>query len=268
MKRIIYSLGLCFTLITSSFAADYSIDQLNAQIDSLFSPFLNEVTVAKVTVGTLETNDEHAVKVDLNGFYRKSSSKNMVEVKIGNLSYDYGDGSAPKTVFNGLINFSLSKWLPLAQVNNIFEGALPYVDAAVKDWFLSGYGDAASMRSIVTSTTKDTQGNYSALSALISIKLDLAKLPADQLIEDIIVTEAVFSFTLNANTGLIADAFLVTNPAYKRFNKNEMGLKELLDGLIAGNEFEMAVITAFIKDFDWLADIVVGNKLSKMIPKL
>jgi hypothetical protein len=47
-----------------------------------------------------------------------------------------------------------------------------------------------------------------------------------------------------------------------------MGLKELLDGLIAGNEFEMAVITAFIKDFDWLADIVVGNKLSKMIPKL
>ncbi|WP_454780972.1 hypothetical protein [Legionella sp. WA2022007384] len=52
------------------------------------------------------------------------------------------------------------------------------------------YGDAIFIKGVVTSTTKDSDGNYIGLTALISAKIDLDKLPEDLSRESVIISDA------------------------------------------------------------------------------
>ena len=250
MKKTVLALGLGLTLNTGLFAADDVIDQLNSQVVSVLVPFQNETTAAQLNFDSVETNTERAVKVALNGLFSKIGSQNKLEVKIDNLSYDYGDGKSPTTIIKGSLGVDITKILPQDQLNFIIPEAARMVEELAKE-YSEEYGDAVSVKSIVTSTKKDSAGNYTSLTALISTKIDLSKLPEDMESEDVFATDAVFSISLDLKTGATIDAFVVSNPDYLGFKEGQEGLKETLDKLLAQDEETLDRIAAIAR---WLGE--------------
>lgn len=256
MKRMILSIGLGLTLATGVFAADNTLDQLNEQVVSILAPFQDEVTVAQLTFNALETDADRAVKMAVDGHYRKIGSQNTLDVKVDNLSYVYGDGSAPTTSFKGSFGFDFTKLLSQEQINQMVDHASQLLDIITQE-YLREYGDAASIKGTVTSTTTDDEGNYTGFSAMVAAKIDLKKLPEEKKIEDIIATEAMISVTVNLKTGVMIDAVVISNPEYIGFKEGQEGLKDTLDKLLARDEEELAKIGMLVKWLDSLATQLV-----------
>ena len=201
MKKFIVSLGLSFSLITGAFAGDSVVDLLNSEITTLLAPFQNDTTTAQLNFDAVETNSDHAIKVALDGLYRKTGLENIFGLKIDNLSYDYGDGTSPTTVIKGAVDIDFTKILSSKETNEMIPRAMEVLDETVKD-YVEMYGDAISIKGVVTSTAKDTEGNYTGFTALVSAKVDLNKLPEEMSSDQIIVTDTVVSISLNLKTGV------------------------------------------------------------------
>lgn len=249
MKRIVLSLGLCLAFVTPNYAANDAAHKLNKTIANVLAPFQNANTYAKCQFNTVEINDERAVKVSLNGRYRKSGLNNKVALIVDNLDYNYGDGSAPTTIFKSQAVLDLTKFVSQELLNGIFEYAGQWIEQYGSE-YSEDYGDAASVRGVITSTKRDGRGNYIALSGLISAKIDLAKLPEDISRNEVAVTEAVISFSLDVKKGLNVDGYVVSNPDYLGFQSDAVGLKELLDGLLSQNKEVLANLHDYISLFD------------------
>lgn len=262
MKKFFYSLGLSFTLISSALASNNTLELLNSEITNILAPFQNEVTVAKLKFDAVEIDEERASKVALNGLYNKIGSKNNFEVKIDNLSYDYGDGTSPTTVLKGSIGLDLTKFLTREQSNEMIPSAIELLGDIVKS-YTNEYGDAVFVKGVVTSTTKDADGNYTGLTALLAINIDLNKLPEGTR-QAVLGTDAVFSITLNLKTGFSLDGFIISNPEYWGFQKNQTGLKELLELLLDRNQDAIQMIETVFFGLDSMASDIVemDNSLS------
>lgn len=257
MKKLVFSLGFGLTLAAGVVCADNVLDQLNTAVVNILAPFQDQATVAKLNFESIETNSERAVKVALNGQYRKVGSQNTFALNIDNLSYDYGTGTAPITVFNGSLGIDFTKVLPQDQINLMIPMAAQMVEEIAKDYTEEEYGDAATIRSVVTSTTKDTEGNFTALTALISVKIDLSKLPEETISEDIFATDIVLSLSINLKTGVMINAYLVSNPEYIKFKEDQEGLKEILDKLLARDDEALEELTDFVARLDDFASQIV-----------
>lgn len=265
MKKIALSLGLGLTLASGVFAANNTLEQLNSQVVSILAPFQNQSTVAKLNFEAIETDEQRALQVAGNALYSKVGSQNTFTVKVDNLSYNYGDGSAPMTIFKGALGIDFTKLLPQDQINQMIPYAAEMIEELAKEYSEEEYGDAVSVRSVITSTTKDVEGNFTSLTALISVKIDLSKLPEETSSEDIIATDAVFSLTINLKTGVMIDAYVVSNPEYIGFKEGQEGLKETLDKLLARDEEAMAEIEDFASRLDELASELVemSNEINR-----
>ena len=240
MKKFFCSFGLSFCLVSSVFAND-TLDLLNSEITNILAPFQNQATVAKLKFDTVEINSERAAKVALNGLYSKIGSKNNFEVKVDNLSYDYGDGTSPTTVFKSSLGIDFTKLLTREESNTMIPNAIEFLEQIVKE-YTDQYGNAIFIKGVVTSTTKDTDGNYTGLTALISAKIDLNKLPDERLRKFVMLTDAFFSITLNLKTGIAIDSFVVSNPEYWGYEEDQIGLKEILDHLLAHDDAARSMI--------------------------
>ena len=126
------------------------------------------------------------------------------------------------------------------------------------------YSDAVSVKGVLTSTTKNDNGNYTALTALISIKLDLKKLPEDVDAEEIMATDVGVSLSIDLEKGVTIDAFVDSNPGYKGFKKGQMGLKEGLEALLAGDEKTLSVIRRLLGELDEIALFLVEKSTVKV----
>lgn len=257
MKKLVLALGLGVTLASASFAADRTIEKLNSRVTSVLAPLQDESTVAKLTFDAVETNSEHADKVALHALFSKIGSHNKLKVTIDNLSYDYKDGNSPITILKGSFGIDFTKLLPQDQINQLIPNAAQLVEDFANDYASTVYGDAMSVKSVVTSTTKDNDGNYTGLSAMISIKIDLGKLPEGMESKNINFTDAALSLELNLKTGIKVDAFVVSNPEYIGFAREQVGLKEMLDKLLARDEETMAKLGNMANMMDFLAQDLV-----------
>ncbi|KTD00866.1 hypothetical protein OQJ19_14685 [Fluoribacter gormanii] len=256
MKKLLCSLGLSFGLISGAFAVDNTLDLLNLEIANILSPFQNQATVAKLKFDAVEIDKERASKVALNSLYNKVGSKNNFEVKVDNLSYDYGNGTSPTTVLKGSVGLDLTKFLTPQESNQIIPSAIEFLQELVKS-YTEEYGDAIFIKGVVTSTTKDADGNYTGLTALISTKIDLDKLPEDLSRESVMITDAFVSVTLNLKSGFALDAFVVSNPEYWGFQENQIGLKEILEHLLARDEEAIEMINTLFINLDFMASNIV-----------
>lgn len=257
MKKVFLALGLGFTLAANVFAADNTIEQLNSEIVTILAPFQDEATVANLYFNALETNAERALQVAVTGLYRKIGPQNTVALKIDNISYDYGNGLSPTTIVKGSAGVDLSKLMSQEEINRMFDDAAELIEDVVKK-NSEEYGDAASIKGIITSTSKDVHGNYTGLTALLTAKIDLSKLPEGMESEDVIATDAALSIALNVKTGLTVEGFVVSNPEFRGFKEDQEGLKEFLDKLLARDEEEMQKIQDLFMNLDYIAGGVVG----------
>jgi|GEM_PF-4554210 len=260
MKKIVLSIGLGLSLAGAAFAADdNTLEQLNAEVVNILAPYQNQATSAKLTFGAVETDSERAVKVSLNGLFNKIGPLNHFNLKLDNLSYNYGDGTKPTTVFKGSVDLDFTKLIPQDQINKMIPLAAEMVEQFAKSYSAEDYEDAASVHGVVTSTTVDGRGNYTGLSAFLSAKIDLAKLPERTPKDSVIATEVVVSLDINLKTGVKVDGYIVSNPAYYGFKQDEVGLKELLDKLLARDEDAMASIQSYAEEINRDAEYVVNG---------
>ncbi len=250
------AIGLCFSIITSAYANDNSLDQLNLEVKKILAQFENNLTEAKLTFSNIEVDKERANSVALNAYYKKIGSQNIFELKLDNLSYNYGDGTAPTTIIKAGIGFDLTKVLSQSELNQLIPNASEFIENIAKE-YTDLYGDAASVKSVVTSTSKDDEDNYIGMTALISGKIDLDKLPEYIERNSVFATEAGVSLSFNLKQGISIEAFIVSNPEYMGFDEDQEGLKELLDKLLAQDEEGLEFINDLATQLDGIASELV-----------
>ena len=256
MKKLVLSLGLSFGLIAGAFAENIDLDQLNSQVQEVLAPFQNQTTMAQLAFDTVEINTERTEKVAIHALYRKVGPQNTFELKVDNLSYDYGDGSSPITILKGSIGLDVTKMIPQEDLNHFIPMAAQFVEGIAKDYSRE-YKDAVSVKGVVTSTPKDNDGNFTGLTALFSMKIDLSKLPEDKKSEEVMATDIVLALNLNLHEGLSIDAFMVSNPNYLRFNEDQDGLKETLNKLLANDEEVNTSLRGLVVSLDDMASKIV-----------
>jgi hypothetical protein len=273
MKKIMLAIGLCFSIISSVYASDNALDQLNLEIKKILAPIENNLTIANLTFNNMEVDEERANSVALSAYYKKTGSHNIFELKLDNLSYNYGDGTAPTTIIKAAIGFDLTKVLSQSELNQLIPNASEFIENIAKD-YTEFYGDAASVKSVVTSTTKNDEGNYVGMTALITGKIDLSKLPEEIDKQYVFATDAAVSVSLNLKTGLSIEAFIVSNPEYIGFEENQEGLKELLEKLLAQDEEGLEFISDIATQINEIATEMVEysnelkTKFAKYLPQL
>lgn len=258
MKKIALILGLGLSFNAGAVPTDNILEQLNAEIVNVLAPLQNHLTTAQLVFNSVETDEQHALNLALNSSYHKIGKYNTFEFKIDNLNYSYGDGSKPTTTFKGSIGINLTKLLSQDQINDIVPNAAEMLKTIVEDYYPSYYGDAASVNGIVTSTTRDANGNYDSLTGIVSARVDLAKLEDKDMIDSVMATEAVIYATINVKTGLTLNGYVVSNPLYSRFQDNEQGLKEVLDKLLAQDNEVLEEIGLFLSEVDMIAEQLVN----------
>jgi hypothetical protein len=257
MKKTALALVAGLSVATAAFAAS-QIESLNAEIARILAPFQNESTVARLSFHSIETNKERALSVGVSGLYSKVGTANKFEIRISDLSYNYGNGSAPTTKVNAGVGIDLTKVLPQESINQL----IPVVEELVKEMsqgVTKDYGDAVTVDARVLEKTQDEAGNYVAIKALLKADIDLGKLPETKPVDQVLLQSGEAILTVNIKEGISLEASLVSNPRYKGFQRDQKGLKETLEQLLARDPKQMEEIQRIFGGIDGFATKFVNG---------
>lgn len=260
MKKLTGFIALGLAGAAAAIAASSPVAELNVELARLLGPFQNATTMAQLVFRTVETNAEHALKLEASGRYFKVGSQNQLDLNLEDLSYNYGDGSAPTTKMKLFVGTDLTKLLSQEDLNRIVPEAEKMVEGMAKE-YAREYGDAVTVVAQVTEKTQDQQGNYTGVKARISGKIDLTKLPAGKTVDSVFATDADLSLSIDLKTGMRAELVIVSNPAYKAFQSDEKGLKDYLDSLLKRDEKSLSELVRIFQQLDSSAgEFVNGSK--------
>ena len=260
MKKTFLSLGLGLAVATAAFASTGTVAELNTEIARLLQPFQNEKTVANLIFRDIRTDEVRTLALALNGIYRKAGSQNNLEIRLDDVSYDYGNGAAPITKLHAGIGIDLTKVMPQEQINDLIPSVEQMVQSLAKD-ATREYGDAVTVTAEVTDKKQDDAGNYVSIKAKLGAVIDLAKLPEGKPSEDVLFTSASAELAISVKDGIDVKLVIVSNPAYKGFRRDQKGLKETLEQLLARDPKQLAEIQHLFKNIDgFAAKFVEGEK--------
>jgi len=248
-----------FAASTAWAAATGGVADLNAEILKILAPFQNETTVAQMTFAKAETNAERALSLAVSALYKKVGSQNTLALDIQNISYEYGDGSAPTTNINGAVGLDLTKILPQEDLNQIIPNVEEMINQLKSD--LAGqYGEALAIETKIFDRTQDEAGNYTGVKGKIVFAFDFSKLPEGQKKEDIVVKSGSADIAVNVKSGVSINATIVSNTEYKGFQDDNEGLKELLDKFLNQDRDTMNQVLELFQKLDQLAGQVVNGR--------
>ncbi len=259
MKKFARSLALVLAL--AAIPAFAGVDALNEAVKGLLAPFNNPVTIADLKFDNVEINSERALSVKAGGIYRKVGKENVLEVKVDEVSYNYGDGTAPLTTAKGSIGVNLLKFVSQKDINEL----APAMEDIVADFAKSvgkGYGDALEVEAKVLDKKTTEAGDLESITIRLAGKLDLTKLPADKPANDEVITSGAIELTVGVN-GAAVNLWAVSNPGYKGFQGDQQGLKEMLEKLLALDEESLKDLQMFFSGLDGFAEKLVDMKSDK-----
>lgn len=234
------------------------VKELNAAVENLIAPLRNETTTARLEFTDVRVNEQRALGLAFNGQFKKIGPVNTFEIRLDNVSYDYGDGTAPTTRIKGFVGSDLTKIFTQEQLNKMIPELENFV-ASIAAGYVSRYGEAATVKFEVLDRIKDDAGNFTAINAQLYVNIDVSKLPADQKSEDVMVQTVSANLSADVKSGLLVDLTIVSNPAYRAFHGDELGLKEALQKLLTKNEQELRDIQKFFLDLDQFAARIVNG---------
>lgn len=233
-----------------------NLGEVNQRIAELLKEFNNERTAATVVFEKLESDDVAVRELKANGLLAKIGSQNTLEIRVPKINYqNLAGANDPKFAIDAQAKLDLVKAFGQKMIDDL----APAADDIVKDFlseFTKGYGDAAVIDAAVDEINRDNDGHVLSLKFHISGKIDLTKLPAEKPIED----EAIRSGQLVievTRTQAQAKLSVEMNPKYKYFGEDEIGLKELVEGLLKGDKESYESILSTIRSLDSLADSIV-----------
>jgi hypothetical protein len=233
------------------------LKQLNQEISALLAPFQNATTQASVVFKKIKTDDVRALKLKMSGDYKMTGTANTLEVKLADLSYKYGDGTAPRTHAKAFLGFDLTKVLPQDELNQLIPQLQDLLQQSVAE-YTQAYGTASKITLNITDEQKDAQGNYVSLKAVIKFSVDLDQLPASTPKNTVMISDAQLKLALDLKKGLVVDAVIISNPAYSDFQTDQTGLKEYLDKLLAQDKDTLQQFAGIVQELNSLATEVVN----------
>jgi hypothetical protein len=249
-------MALSFVLTTQAFAGH--LTKLNNELVGVLNQYQDQNTQVSLTFKKIKTDETRALDVQLAMDFKKSGVGNTVDLNLNNVEYKYGDGSAPTTLFDTAIGLNLTKIFPQADLN----GMIPqFADLLKQEASQLGalYGTAIQIDVNVTDATPDAQGNYKTLKAEISAKIDMDKLPQSIEANTVMFTSAHVNLDLDVATGVKLSGNLVSNPKYVDFQTDQLGLKGLLDKLVACDSKTLQQVSHEVSELNDLITKVTGG---------
>jgi hypothetical protein len=257
MKRLLFFPALF--LSTMAFASSLNpVQELNEEIQKILLPFQNEKTEARLTFAAIETDAVRALSAKLSGIYKKIGNNNQLEIALNDLSYNYGNGTAPTTNVNLNLNTDLTKILSQDDINDFIPGLEQTIIDAAKG-FTEEYGEAISLTVAITDKTQDENGNYTAIAGSILFNIDLAKLPEGKLAQDVPVLSGNAAISVQVKNGIQITATVISNPQYTGFQENNQGLKEILEKLLAKDAETLDQFRGLFQQLEDFAKQILGE---------
>ncbi len=270
MKKFILSLGLGLALTAGAVSADGELEQLNTRVAEILLPYQNEATHAQLNFNSFEDGDL-AVGFALNGLYSKTGSQNNFELKIDNFGYNQPSAHGePMTIIKGSLGLDFTKLG--TDTSQLVMMGISLTQQILQNYTEDVYGDAGSVSSAMTSSSKDANGDYTSATALFSAKIDLSRLSEEEK-QSVKFSELVMSLSLDLKKGIAIDAYLINNPEYSEFAEIEQKLKEFFASLLSGDDQTVGEVNEYLQDLELLAkELVDGNdfplhNLTKFFPK-
>ncbi len=257
MKKF-FAIPLFLVAGLATAAVSTPVIELNNEIAKILAPFQNEKTVANVIFQNIETNDVRALSVVLGSQYKKIGSLNQFDLRISNLSYQYGDGTQPTTNLEGYLAVDLTKFVSQDDLNGIIPGVEEILVDTAKN-FTQEYGDAVQVVVNISEKNQDEAGNYVGIKGTIQFTVDLSKLPEGKLPQDVPVLSGNASIQMKVKEGVSVAGTVVSNPAYYRFQNNNEGLKEILDKFLAKDAATLDVVRDLFLQIEEFAKQIVGE---------
>ncbi|MCO5141998.1 MAG: hypothetical protein M9962_02785 [Oligoflexia bacterium] len=259
MKKIALLPIALLTVAVTAFASN-AIEQLNQEIVNLLAPFQNEKTQARLVFNKIETSDKHALNLDLNAYYQKVGSLTSLLVNLDKISYSYNDGVNPTTHVRGNLGIELNKLVPQEDLNELIPGVEDLLQSLAKE-YLEVYGDAVDLSFVNINKIQDENGNYVSISGDIVFSIDFTKLPEEIDASEIPVKAGNISVGLDVRQGLNFDVLVESNPSYKGYEEDNLGLKEILDLLLNKDEAILEQIQSLFSEIDHFAGNLVEGQL-------
>ena len=232
--------------------ADTRLADLNAAITEILKPFNNAVTQASFVFNRLEMNAQRATQADVSVSFDKQAPDGKASIKVDRLAYSYPEEPAalPQTEGRFKVGFNLHNVWTQKQINH-FGPVSDRLVAALLAEYIEKYGEAVTLDASVRNKQTDVEGNLTGLRLVIAVKFDLSKLPAEVDPTTIEYTEINLDAKI-ALDGLEAAFKLVSNPNASSFGREQTGLKETVEQLLARDPEAMREIFRMVKQIDSL----------------
>lgn len=256
MKKNLLAIGLGFIVATNSYAFSPLADQLNEASAALLSYIINDNTTAQMQFSEVDMDADHVLNLAFSSNYRKVGRYNTLVLKIDNYRYNYNNGLSPTSSLKGSLGFDATKMIPKDELDEVMSTGIHLIES-ISDQISERYRDMIVLRGVVTSTPKDAQGHFLGLSALFSLKVDIERLPEP---EGMPILEGTATISLDVKKGLTFEGFVVHNPHCLSYEKIYPGLKEIIEGVIAGGEKTPPLVFVTMMDSDNYANSLVNER--------
>lgn len=258
MKKNLLAILCASVLGFSGSAFAQSVERINTEIVKLLQPYQDSQTKAELKINSLSVSGDHVQQADGVLKFEKAGKLNTFALNLSRVHYDYAQGVAPKTDFEGALSLDLTKVFSSADLNGIIDDFENTLKMLVGEAFKE-YGEAIVVSAQVSDKVKDASGNYVSVKAILNLKIDASKLPAGKKMEDIPMSSAQARVSLEVKNGLSMNGSVLSNPSYKGFAKGNLGLKEFFDNILSRDRSTLQQLNHLIKQINDLANSFVNG---------
>ena len=202
-------------LATAVTATAASIADLNNEIARRLRGINNAKTVATTVFKQLAAPEKGKFVLDGASRYRKTGSKGFLELNLQRVTFDTINSRSPSFLLVGSAAADLAQFATREDLDAMVETIEDVLNGLAKD-YLAEYGDAAQVRVQISQKTKDASGHYNLISGVVSLNIDLNKLPPNRTKESVSFLSAEFLVTTriaaDLKTSIQASVNLRLNP--------------------------------------------------------
>jgi len=253
-----------FVLVLSSVAVAAGLitkEEVNKKVAAITAPYNDDKTSIKFEFTDLNVSDVRALDFGVSLNVHKVGVSNELLLKADNIAYHYGNGWDPTVTARVSMKLDLVKAFGQDTLNN-YGADLEEIVKQMTSEYAKEYGDAATVRAVVEELKKDDQGNVESAKIRLAASINFKKLPAGMNAED--VSFKNFAARLSVSKAGIAGALRLTmNPLNKSFDKNDPGLKEMIEKLLNEDQETYASIGQLVEMANSIADSIVNAEASQ-----
>lgn len=264
-KNKLNTLGFltALSLTVTAFAVD--LTSVNDAIAALLAKFNNSNSQVKMVLSKAAVNDTRAVELAAKVHVTKKGSITSANLDV-DADYSYPDQAGALPVLNaeiklatpGLTKILLNYGFDQDDINKIFndlEDEAQDIIASLRET----YGPAFSYGLITGKNKLDENGNFLSTRIALTVAIDTKKLPEGVRIDDVDYLSARFQIAIDMKTGVKASANVVFNPEQRSFKADEVGLKEIIEGLLAEDEQKIAEVSQMAEYLNGFLEGAVGK---------